>query len=59
MSALVTWLSVAQPAFEAARIREDHDYDEDAEITLQMEWDELELARALALPDELIVDEPG
>ena len=59
VSVLVTWLSVAQPAFEAARIREDPDYDEDAEITLQMEWDELELARALALPDELIVDEPG
>jgi hypothetical protein len=59
VSVLVTWLSVAQPAFEAARIREDHDYDEDAEMTLQMEWDELELARALALPDELIVDEPG
>jgi hypothetical protein len=59
VSVLITWLSVAQPAFDAARIREDPEYEMDAEATLQMEWDELELARALSLPDELLVDEPG
>jgi hypothetical protein len=59
VSVLITWLSVAQPAFDAARIREDPECEMDAEATLQMEWDELELARALSLPDELLVDEPG
>jgi hypothetical protein len=44
---LVTWLSVAHPAFKAAHIRKDPDSDME-EDTLEREWEEMELARALA-----------
>ena len=56
VSVLVTWLSVAQPAFEAARIREDPDSDMEAD-TLERELEELEIARAMT--DELFLEPNG
>jgi hypothetical protein len=37
LSALLTWLSTIQPAFEEARIREDHDFDLKEALALDLE----------------------
>jgi hypothetical protein len=48
LSSLLTWLSTIQPAFEEARIREDHDFDLEEALAL-----DLEIEAAIAAEAEL------
>jgi hypothetical protein len=52
LSTLITWLSTIQPAFEEARIREDHDFDLEEALAL-----DLEIEAAIAAEAELQADE--